>query len=191
MTREFDASGGLDTTDGGRLATMLRDAGVMTGKVTGMGLHQGLTVETTLDPARQPFLSDHQINGTPVLPGVMGIEGLAETARVLFPEMHLGKIEDVCFHSPFKFYRGQPRTLLLQADFDLDGDDIMAHCRLVGSRTLHGQTEPEITTHFTARVRLVSSRRNPPGPPRSCRATRRRSRPATSTASISTARPTR
>ena len=161
MTREFDASGGLDATESGRLATMLRDAGVMTGKVTGMGLHQGLTVETTLDPARQPFLSDHQINGTPVLPGVMGIEGLAETARVLFPEMHLGKIGDVCFHSPFKFYRGQPRTLLFQADFDLDGDDIMAHCRLVGSRTLHGQTEPEITTHFTARVRLVSQPADP------------------------------
>jgi acyl transferase domain-containing protein/NAD(P)-dependent dehydrogenase (short-subunit alcohol dehydrogenase family)/acyl carrier protein len=156
MTREFDPGGGLDTTDGGRLATMLRDSGVMTGKVTGMGLYQGLTVETTLDPARQPFLADHQINGTPVLPGVMGIEGLAEIAKALFPEMHLGRITDVCFHSPFKFYRGQARTLLLQAEFDMEGDDIRAHCRLIGSRTLHGHVEPETTTHFTACVRLVS-----------------------------------
>ena len=161
MTREFDVSGGLDTTEEGRLATVLRDAGVMTGKVTGMGLHQGLTVETTLDPARQPFLYDHQISGTPVLPGVMGIEGLVETAKVLFPEMHLGRISDVCFHSPFKFYRGQARTLKLQADFSADGDDIVAHCRLVGSRTLHGQTEPEVTTHFTACVRLVSKPAEP------------------------------
>ncbi len=161
MTREFDASGGLDTTENGRLATMLRNAGVMTGKVTGMGLYQGLTVETTLDPARQPFLSDHQISGTPVLPGVMGIEGLAETARILFPEMHLGKITDVCFHAPFKFYRGQARTIQLQADLAADGDDIVAYCRLVGSRTLHGQTEPEITTHFTASVRLVSKPAEP------------------------------
>jgi acyl transferase domain-containing protein/NAD(P)-dependent dehydrogenase (short-subunit alcohol dehydrogenase family)/acyl carrier protein len=156
MVREFDTTGGLDTTEGGRLATLLRDAGVMTGKVTGMGLYQGLTVETTLDPGQQPFLSDHQINGTPVLPGVMGIEGLAEAAKILFPEMHLGKIKEVCFHSPFKFYRGQPRTLQLQSDFDLDGDDVIAHCRLIGSRTLHGQTDPETTVHFTARVQLVS-----------------------------------
>ena len=82
-----------------------------------MGLYSGLTVETTLDPAKQPFLYDHQINGTPVLPGVMGIEALAEAAKLLYPERHIGAIEDVNFHSPFKFYRSQPRTVTLRADF--------------------------------------------------------------------------
>jgi hypothetical protein len=38
------------------------------------GLHGRLTIETTLDPGVQPFLHDHQIEGKPVLPGVMGIE---------------------------------------------------------------------------------------------------------------------
>jgi 4'-phosphopantetheinyl transferase len=74
-----------------------------------------------------------------------------------FPERHIGATEDVTFSSPFKFYRSQPRTLTLCADYSMDGDDIVAHRRLVGSRTLHGQSEPEITTHFTARVRLVST----------------------------------
>ena len=52
----------------------------MVGRVVAMGVHGGLVVETTLDPAEQPFLGDHQIEGTPVLPGVMGIEAFAEVA---------------------------------------------------------------------------------------------------------------
>ena len=44
----------------------------MVGKVASMGLHHGLTIETTLDPKVQPFLYDHQIDGTPVLPGRHG-----------------------------------------------------------------------------------------------------------------------
>ena len=38
------------------------------------------TIQASLDPAVQPFLHDHQIGGTPVLPGVMGIEAFAEAA---------------------------------------------------------------------------------------------------------------
>ena len=110
-----------------------------------------------LDPAKQPFLYDHQINQTPVLPGVMGIEAMAEAARLLFPDRFVGAVEDVHFLSPFKFYRNQPRTVTVHANFCMDKEDIIAECRLVGSRTLHGQSEPEVTTHFTGRVRLVAS----------------------------------
>ncbi len=114
------------------------------------------SVETELDPNKQPFLYDHQINETPVLPGVMGIEAMAQAARLLFPEYHVRSVEDVRFNSPFKFYRSQPRTVTVQAEFRVEGEDVVAECRLFGSRTLHGQTEPEITTHFTGRVRLAS-----------------------------------
>ncbi len=161
MTREFDEMGGLDAGPGGKLTESDGHAGIMTGKVVGMGLYGGLTIETALDPAKQPFLFDHQIGGTPVLPGVMGIEALAETARFLFPDRCVGAIEEVNFLAPFKFYRGQPRTLELHADFDMENQDILACCRLVGTRMLHGQTEPEVTTHFTARVRLVSEPSQP------------------------------
>jgi len=151
MLQEFDESGGLDPA---RVNLLEAGPGIMTGRVTGMGLHGGLTVETTLDPARQPFLYDHQINGTPVLPGVMGIEAMAQAARVLFPDRHITAIEDIHFMSPFKFYRSQPRTVTVQVDFSGDGADIIADCRLSGARTLHGQSEPEVTRHFRARVRL-------------------------------------
>ena len=60
-----------------------------------MGLHSGLTVEATLDPQQQPFLYNHRIGGTAVLPGVMGLEALASVARLLFPSMHIAAIENV------------------------------------------------------------------------------------------------
>ena len=67
--------GGLDA-----VAVDATPAGPMVGRVIGMGVDGGLAVETTLDPAAQPFLDDHRIDGTPVLPGVMGIEAFAEVA---------------------------------------------------------------------------------------------------------------
>ena len=156
MVAEFDPEGGLDVDAEGALAPLLAGRGIMIGEVKGMGLYSGLTVETTLDPAQQPFLYDHQIDGTPVLPGVMGIEGMAEAARLLFPDLFIGGVEEVTFLSPFKFYRNQPRTLTLSARYDVDGEDVVADCSLVGARRLHGQTEPEVTTHFTGKVRLVA-----------------------------------
>ena len=158
LTKEFDLQGGLDASAGGALQAALGQRGIMTGEVLGMGLYSGLTVETMLDPAKQPFLYDHQINMTPVLPGVMGIEAMAEAAKLLFPDRCVGSVEDVRFLAPFKFYRGQPRALTVHSAFYADGEDIIADCRLLGSRTLHGQTEPEVTTHFTGRVRLVATR---------------------------------
>jgi len=134
----------------------LRSSGIMIGEIRGMGLYGGLTVETALDPAKQPFLYDHQISQTPVLPGVMGMEAMAETARLIFPDRTVGAIENVNFFTPFKFYRNQPRTLTIKAEYSVDKDDIVADCRLFGSRILHGQSEPEITTHFSGRVRLVA-----------------------------------
>jgi acyl transferase domain-containing protein/NAD(P)-dependent dehydrogenase (short-subunit alcohol dehydrogenase family)/acyl carrier protein len=157
LVEEFDPQGGLDTSGKGSLATALRSRGVMIGEILRMGLYDGLTIETTLDPVKQPFLYDHQINSTPVLPGVMGIEAMAETAKLLFPDRHVAAIEDVTFLTPFKFYRNQPRTLTIHADFSADEDDIVADCRLLGSRKLHGQSQPEVTVHFAGRVRLAAS----------------------------------
>jgi hypothetical protein len=114
-----------------------------------------ITVETPLDPAIQPFLHDHAIDGTPVLPGVMGIEAFAEAALGMAPGWHVAAIEDVDFLAPFKFYRGEPRTVIIDAGFHPEGDQLIASCRLTGERLLPGQMDPQITTHFTGRVRLA------------------------------------
>ncbi len=129
----------------------------MLGKIVSMGLQTGLTIETTLDPVLQPFLHDHQIEGRPVLPGVMGIEAFAEAALCLLPGWHVAAIEDVNFLAPLKFYRNQARTLTVEAVIHPQRDvlNLVADCRLIGSRPLPHLVEPQVTTHFTARVRLT------------------------------------
>ncbi|MGE5813459.1 MAG: SDR family NAD(P)-dependent oxidoreductase, partial [Acidobacteriota bacterium] len=129
--------------------------GPMVGVVTAM-TGDSLTVETTLDPTMQPFLNDHRIEGTAVLPAVMGIEAFAEMAMLGAPaNWTVGAVEDVTFAAPFKFYKDQPRTLTFDLRFRIDGEDLVADCRLTGTRLLTGHATPQATEHFTGRVRLV------------------------------------
>jgi len=156
LMNEWDPDGGLDSR---AVQASLREPacsqGPMIGAIPSMNLYQGLTIETTLDPKTQPFLYDHQIEGTPVLPGVMGIEAFAEAASVMLPGWHVVSVEDVNFLAPFKFYRNEPRTLTIHALLHTEGEAVVADCRLTGSRTLPNQSEPQVTTHFTAQVRMT------------------------------------
>ena len=169
LVNELDSTGGLATTkleavgdvepaSSDPQEALFADTilqGPMIGKIASMGVHEGLTIETTLDPTIQPFLYDHQIDGTPVLPGVMGIEAFAEAARWMLPGWHVDAIEEVNFLAPFKFYRNEPRTLTTQTVVYPQNGALTADCRLTGSRSLPNQPEPQVTTHFTARVRLT------------------------------------
>jgi len=152
LLQEWDPAGGLDLALANAAASDRR--GPMIGNITGAGLHSGLTIETMLDPNIQPFLHDHQIEGRPVLPGVMGIEAFAEAALWMLPGWYAEAVEAVNFLAPFKLYHNHPRPATIHAVFTPRGDGIVADCRLTGSRTLPNQPEPQVTTHFTARVRL-------------------------------------
>jgi hypothetical protein len=129
-------------------------AGPMLGAFTGWTLAEGLAVNTTLDPVEQNFLDHHRIDGTSVLPGVMGIEAFAEVASASAPGWTAVAVEDIAFLAPCKFFRDEPRTLELSASPILLGDEVQADCRLIARRALVGQPE-QITTHFTGRVRLT------------------------------------
>jgi hypothetical protein len=155
LAEDWDVSGGLDPELATRAIEPAGSAGPMVGRVTGMTAHDGLTVETVLDPKEQPFLSDHVMDGTALLPGVMGAEAFAEVARVALPGWRVAAVEDMRFRAPFKFYRDQPRTLILRAVYRPDGPDIVADCRLIGERTLRVRPEPQVITHFTGKVRLT------------------------------------
>ncbi len=154
MLQEWDATGGLDVAALSASSEALAKQGPMIGHITGVGVYSGLTMETTLDPAVQPFLYDHRIDGTPVLPGVMGIEAFAEVALCLHPGWHIEAIDEVNFFAPFKFYKNEPRTVILQAIIHPSGGKLIADCRLIGRRTLPNSPEPQETTHFSARVRV-------------------------------------
>jgi acyl transferase domain-containing protein/NAD(P)-dependent dehydrogenase (short-subunit alcohol dehydrogenase family) len=153
LLSEWDTSGGLDTSP--ETLAQMPAQGPMISRMAGMSVQGGLNIETTLDPAIQPFLHDHQIDGTPVLPGVMGVEAFAEAASCLLPGWYIEAIEDVNFLAPFKFYKRQPRTVTVEAVIHLQGNALVADCRLVGQRLLPNQAEPQLTTHFTARVRIT------------------------------------
>jgi hypothetical protein len=149
MANEYHPTGGLDVAQ-----LDLSQAGPMVGEIVADSVHDGLVVRTTLDPKQQPFLDDHRIDGTPVLPGVMGIEAFVEVAKLLAPGRTAVSVEDVVFLAPFKFYRDEPRTLTVTALLVPDGEDLVAQCRLTGERTLHGTAAPQETLHFTGKVRL-------------------------------------
>ncbi|HET9444309.1 MAG TPA: SDR family NAD(P)-dependent oxidoreductase, partial [Acidimicrobiales bacterium] len=131
-------------------------AGTMVGRVARMAVQGGLTVEVTLDPARLPFLDDHRIDGTPVLPGVMSVEAMAEAARLPLEGWHVVEVDDVEFLAPCKFYRDEPRTLTVTAEHRPEsGGGMVARCRLTSTRLLPGQAEPQVTVHVTGTVRLA------------------------------------
>ncbi|MDQ1308436.1 MAG: hypothetical protein QG671_4270, partial [Actinomycetota bacterium] len=118
----------------------------------------GLVATVTLDPREQPFLTDHRIDGTAVLPGVMGIEAMIAAAMAMAPGWHPVAIEEVDFRAPVKFYRDEPRTLTVTAAGAPLGDDLVFSCVLSASRVLPGRAEPQSVDHFTGRVRLSRSR---------------------------------
>jgi hypothetical protein len=149
MAEGYHPSGGVEPT------TLTSWGSDFAGEVVEANLLDGLVVRTTWDPAAQPFLNDHRIDGTAVLPGVMGMEFFAEVARALAPERYVVAVEDVDFLVPVKFYRDEPRTLTVTARVRPDGSDLVAECRLEAERTLPGQEEPQRTVHFTGAVRLA------------------------------------
>ncbi|HEX9041981.1 MAG TPA: SDR family NAD(P)-dependent oxidoreductase, partial [Trebonia sp.] len=152
LVTEQDLTGGLDPG-----AIDASAAGPMIGAVTGMGVYSGLSAQTTLDPAAQPFLRDHRIDGTPVLPGVMGIEAFAALAALAVPGMRVACVEQVDFLAPLKFYRDEPRTITVSAVIRPDGADLVADCTLSAGRALVGEQVQRVTSHFTGRVRLTAA----------------------------------
>jgi len=135
--------------------------------LTGMDLHQGITLEATLDPKTQPFLKDHSLNGTPVLPGVMGIEGFSVAARHIASVLASGKagfdvthLEDIQFLTPFKFYRNEPRSITWRAQAVREERGLVVYVSLESDLTLVSK-KVEHMLHFTGRVYLQPSTEHP------------------------------
>jgi len=147
------ATGGLDAASA-TAASVAAEHGPMTGDLVACTLADGLVVRITLS-AEQPFLDNHRIDGTPVLPGVMGMEAFAEAATALVPGWEVHSIRDVAFLAPFKLYRDEPRVAEVRARLLPGGDGtLVAECELIGRRTLPGQPE-QATTHFVGTVVLA------------------------------------
>ena len=135
--------------------------------LTGMDLHQGITLEAILDPKAQPFLKDHSLNGTPVLPGVMGIEGFSVAARHIASVLASGKagfdvtrLEDIQFLTPFKFYRNEPRSITWRAQAVREESGLVVYVSLESDLTRVSK-KVEHMLHFTGRVYLQPLEEHP------------------------------
>jgi hypothetical protein len=168
VRREVEAGGSRELVVAGRLGMMAAErdpqggldvAGFPVGQLglraKAHELARGLLLQVELDPKALPFLDHHRIGGTPVLPGAMGVELFAQAAGLALPGWQVRSVEDVELLAPFKFYRGEPRSVELEVHLRPAGDEVIAACRLLGSRQLPGQSSPQLTAHFAARVRLA------------------------------------
>lgn len=81
------------------------------------------------------------------------------------PGWQVEAVEDVEFLAPFKFYRGEPRPVTIQARFHPEGGGLVADCELTGRRVLANLAEPRVETCFTGRVRLARQLREPAAGP--------------------------
>jgi NAD(P)-dependent dehydrogenase (short-subunit alcohol dehydrogenase family) len=154
------ANGGMDVDKADRALRAGQPIHTMLSHVTGFDLNLGLTLEAELDPKIQPFLYDHSMNGTPVLPGVMGIEGFSVAAKHIGSVLASGKdgfeierLENIRFLTPFKFYRNEPRRVTWLARAAHESSGLVVYVTLESSRLLKTGAD-EHSLHFSGKVYL-------------------------------------
>ena len=67
-------------------------------------------LEKEFNLSSDPYLADHAIEGTPYVPGVMGLETFMETATALTGRVPQG-LKDVHFYLPIKLLRNRPQAV--------------------------------------------------------------------------------
>ena len=157
-----------DTLDVAKANQALRSGDpihVMLSSVTGYDQSDGMTFEVTLDPNQEPFLHDHALNGTPLLPGVMGIEGFTVAAQHIASvlgsndktSLRVSELEDIQFLTPFKFYRNEPRHITWKAmpERTREGLRVSIRLELINPSKLIREQKPVL--HFTGKVFLSPS----------------------------------
>jgi NAD(P)-dependent dehydrogenase (short-subunit alcohol dehydrogenase family) len=154
LVEPFDKDGGLDP-DGSLQARAREKALPLPFDKVRFDLHQGMTAEIRLDPKVEPFLYDHAIDGIPVLPGVMGLEAFAEAAWLLAPQCRVMALENVRFLAPMKYYRHEPRSVIVRARPVLCADGRVRVFMSLSSVQVVVGREPEEKLHFTGVVVLA------------------------------------
>ena len=164
LEQEWDESGGLDEQKAAEWLLKRKPDLLMVGKLKSAHIADGFLVETELDPKVQPFLYDHQMEGTPILPGAMGTEAFAELSSALAPGYTVTRILNENFHHPFKFYRMESQKLYWNVTaLHLNDNELRTHATL---RSIRQPTRPGLKLqekiHFSAEVHLAKEPREKP-----------------------------
>jgi len=112
-----------------------------------LGSH-GIHGHTTFNPIDSKWLQDHSIGDTPIFPGVMGLELMAQSIATIQPKQ-IHSIERVNFERPIKFHRNQRVDFEVTTQFHVNKVD----CTLYSVRKLAGNRTQK-TLHFTATMRI-------------------------------------
>ncbi len=155
LAAEWDATGGLSPEAARQFLTSLQRPLLMLGEVKSASLQEGLAVTTTLDPKVQPFLFDHAMEGTPLLPGVMGTETFAQLASLAAPGMHVAAVTSVEFQRPFKFFRMEPSTLHLSALSVSNGRGVVVRTALRSKVQVRPDAPVQVRLHFQGEVHMA------------------------------------
>ncbi len=155
------AHGGLDVAQADDALRAGKPIHTMLSHITDFDINRGLVLEADLDPAEQPFLHDHAMNGTPILPGVMGIEGFSIAAKHIGSVLISGKgggfevskLEDIRFLTAFKFYGNKPRRVTWIARAVRERAGLVVYVTLESTRMRRTRAE-ETVLHFTGKVHL-------------------------------------
>jgi 3-hydroxymyristoyl/3-hydroxydecanoyl-(acyl carrier protein) dehydratase len=154
------ADGGLDAERANAALRAGNPIHQMFSQVTRYDAQDGVILEADVDPTIEPFLRDHALNGIPVLPGVIGIEGFSVAARhiasVLASDKQgfiVSQLEDVQFKLPFKFYRNETRRITWKARVIAEQRGLVVYASLESTHRRQDQ-RLEVLEHFTGRVIL-------------------------------------
>ena len=115
-------------------------------KVTDLLKGESLAASKEFSLESDPYLLDHSINGTPYVPGVMGLETFAETAAAVTGKPPKA-LTQVRFAVPIKLLRSKPADVRIKAASSGDGVEMRLESDFVSPKGLRlGQTR----THFKA-----------------------------------------
>ena len=147
--------GGDDNTNGGSgsaapvtpaapaAAVPAANAKHFLGNVTSLQERSEIHLEKEFNLDSDPYLADHAIEGTPYVPGVMGIETFMETATALMGDVPQG-LKDVHFYLPIKLLRNRPQAVRVigkasgnEASMEIESDFINSKGVKMGNTRRH------------------------------------------------------
>ena len=147
----------VDELQGGGGEVTIVVGGAAGGGPLGAEAARAVSLELRVDAASHPYLADHRIAGTAVVPVVMAIEWILRGALAVRPDLACALVRDVKVLRPLKLER-----------FDRGGDLVHVRCRQVAGDSDRAEISVELrgrgdALHYRAAVEM--SRRPPAAPP--------------------------
>ncbi len=112
-----------------------------------------IEVKKILSTDTDLYLTDHEVEGVPYFPAVMGIETFAETVSLLFPDAKIKLMKDIKFNIPVKILKGKAVNMIITAEkVEEQGTDIILKTKLESEFYKDGVKLGANKLHFEATV---------------------------------------